>query len=92
MLTHDDKSNAEVDGIARAIERYLAKHPNAADSLEGIRRWWLLRQRYEESAQQVQEALEQLLREGVVSKRVLSDGQVLYAGQPPNMDENRIEP
>jgi hypothetical protein len=92
MLTHNDKSNADVAGIARAIERYLAKHPNAADSLEGIHRWWLLRQRYEESAQQVQEALEQLLREGVVSKRVLSDGQVLYAGQSPNVNENRIEP
>lgn len=91
MLSHDDTSHAVAD-IAQAIERYLAKHPHAADSLEGIRRWWLMRQRYEESAQQVQEALEQLLREGIVTKRVLSDGQVLYTGQPPSLDENRLEP
>jgi hypothetical protein len=91
MLKHDDQSNAGVAGIAHAIERYLAKHPNAADSVEGIRRWWLMRQRYEESAQQVQEALEQLLRAGIINKRVLSDGQVLYTGQPHTADKN-IEP
>jgi hypothetical protein len=91
MLSRDS-SNAAVADIAHAIERYLASHPQAADSLEGIRRWWLMRQRYEESAQQVQAALEQLLREGVVVKRVLSDGQVLYTGQPPRSDENRHDP
>lgn len=92
MLSHDSPSNVVVADIAQAIGRYLAKHPHAADSLEGIRRWWLMRQRYEESAQQVQEALEQLLREGVITKRILSDGQVLYTGQPSNSDENRVEP
>jgi hypothetical protein len=90
--SHDNQANTGIAEIARAIERYLAKHPNAADSMEGIRRWWLMRQRYEESAQQVQQALEQLLRQGVVTKRVLTDGQVLYAGQAKTLDDNNIEP
>jgi hypothetical protein len=30
-----------VSEIAEAIERYLAKHPEAADSVEGIGAWWL---------------------------------------------------
>ena len=92
MLPHDDKSNAGVAEIARAIERYLAKHPNAADSLEGIRQWWLMRQRYEESAQQVQQALDQLLRAGAINKRVLSDGRVLYTGTPRTSDHDQLEP
>jgi hypothetical protein len=89
---HDNQSNAEISEIAHAIERYLVKHPNAADSLEGIRRWWLMRQRYEESAQQVQEALEQLLRDGAISKRVLHDGRVLYTAPPRTSDDNNLEP
>jgi hypothetical protein len=89
---HDNQANAGIAEIARAIERYLATHPNAADSVEGIRRWWLMRQRYEESAQQVQQALEQLLGQGVITKRVLTDGQVLYARQSKISDDNSIEP
>ena len=90
--SYDNQANADIAEIARAIERYLAKHPNAADSAEGIRRWWLMRLRYEESAQQVQQALEQLLRQGVVTKRVLTDGQVLYTGQSKISDADSIEP
>ena len=87
MLQYDDKAGARVNEIAGEISHYLAKHPSAADSVEGIRRWWLLRQRYEDSAQLVRQALEQLLREGVVSRRVLTDGSVLYTSQPPRSGE-----
>jgi hypothetical protein len=30
--------------IARAILRYLQKHPEAKDTLDGIAQWWLLRE------------------------------------------------
>lgn len=87
-LTQED----EIAEVARQIERYLDAHPNAADSAEGILRWWLTRQRYEESVGKVLQALEQLLQQGTVCKRVLQDGQVLYTGgkhSPADMETTR---
>jgi hypothetical protein len=38
--------------VARELGQYLVDHPNAKDTIEGIRRWWLVegeqRFRYEE--------------------------------------------
>jgi hypothetical protein len=67
-----------VNTIADEIARYLKDHPDAADSLEGIRRWWLPRVRLEETTAQLEEALEDLLRRGVVVRQGLADGTVLY--------------
>lgn len=78
MNNDSDFQGEDIVEIARQIERYLAAHPNAADSLEGILRWWLTRQRYEDSAQQVRRALEQLLQQGTITTRMLSDGKTLY--------------
>lgn len=74
------ESDEEITGIARRIDRYLQAHPNAADSAEGILRWWLARQRFDESVQKVEQALALLLREGAIEKKVLIDGRVLYVG------------
>jgi len=65
--------------LARQIQHYLSAHPNAADSVEGIHRWWLARQRYEESLEQVEQALDYLVDSGQVSRRVEADGRVVYA-------------
>ena len=82
MDNHSDFQGDDIVEIARQIERYLAVHPNAADSLEGILRWWLTRQRYEDSAQQVRQALERLLQQGTITTRVLSGGKTLYVRRP----------
>ena len=79
MATDDGK----LDLLAREIARYLAEHPAAADSAEGIRRWWLLRQRFEEAAAQVQRALERLEEAGQVRRQVLPDGTVIYRAVTP---------
>lgn len=73
---NDERAIAEV---AEAIKRYLNAHPNAADSVEGIARWWLARQRFEEAAEIVQQALEHLVVEGEVVKAVTGEGKVLYS-------------
>jgi hypothetical protein len=67
-----------VTTIADEIARYLTDHPDAADSLDGIRRWWLPRVRLEEATAQLEAALEELLRRGVVVRQVLADGTTLY--------------
>ncbi len=74
-----------LDQLAREIARYLTEHPAAADSAEGIRRWWLLRQRFDEASEQVQRALDRLEAAGQVRKQILPGGTALYgAVEPPS--------
>jgi hypothetical protein len=55
-------------GLAEEILRYLQAHPNACDTLLGIMEWWLLKQRIEIAANDVQKALDQLVARGFVLK------------------------
>ena len=86
------KIDAVVQGIASEIRRYLEQHPRAADSAEGIRRWWIGRQRFEETLADTQSALDYLEKQGVVVKKTLS-GQTIYhmAQQEPTHDGNEAE-
>ena len=67
-----------VGAIARAIHRYVIAHPDAADTVEGIHRWWLLPTLHEESIMRVEEAVEQLVSEGVLRSISPEDGRVIY--------------
>jgi len=77
MVSHR-QPQAEVCQVAEKISRYLESRPNAVDSLDGIIHWWLLKQRIEESAEVVQEAIDQLVASGVV-KQIELNGKTLYA-------------
>ncbi len=68
--------------IADEILLYLANHPNASDSAEGIAAWWLARQRYDESVMRVQRALDELEARGLVVRSVLADGTAIYRADP----------
>jgi hypothetical protein len=65
--------------IAKMIERYVREHPRAADTAEGIGRWWLTRQRYEESLELVQSAIDFLVESGRLTRIQLVDGTIVYA-------------
>jgi hypothetical protein len=67
--------------LARGIEHYLEKHPNAADSLEGIQHWWPVRHRYAEDTLKVERSLELLIAKGIVVRRILPDGKAVYSGR-----------
>ena len=54
--------------IANEIEEYLFQHPDAADTIDGIAKWWLTRQQYEHSYETVSMAVEYLLAQGKISK------------------------
>lgn len=58
----------DVQGVAAAIRRYFEAHPQAADTAEGIQRWWLLPEYGEVSLQTVEAALAQLEQDGEVRK------------------------
>jgi hypothetical protein len=74
LSMNDDATRA----IAAEVLSYLARHPDAADTADGIQRWWLA----DGSAYapvDVERALEHLAHDGAVERRRLPDGRVLYA-------------
>jgi hypothetical protein len=60
--------DSDVRRLADAIRQYLSEHPDAADTLEGVMNWWLLRQRYERAVAKVSQALELLVQQGDLTK------------------------
>jgi hypothetical protein len=75
-------TDSRVAQLARELSRYLETHPEASDTLDGIARWWLARQRYDDARELVGEALELLVDCGVVRKRTLPDGVTLFEKKP----------
>ena len=76
--------------VAKEIRQYLENHPHAADSAEGVMRWWVSKQRFDESILTVQEALELLVDEGELYESVTSSGTAIYSntGVLPDRDES----
>ena len=64
--------------IRREILAYLARHPQAQDTIEGIVEWWLLEQRIVDTTREVEKVLDELAAENVVARRQERDGKVYY--------------
>jgi hypothetical protein len=69
--------------VAELIRRYLTEHPRAADTAEGVQRWWLAPTYGEVPLGSVEQALAQLEGEGVVRKLDPFASIVAY-GRGPN--------
>ncbi|MBX3599014.1 MAG: hypothetical protein KF863_00215 [Rubrivivax sp.] len=67
-----------VDAIVQAVLAYLARHPQAADSLHGVARWWV-GDDGRLGLPLVQQALDRLVVAGELRRQRLADGSVLYA-------------
>ncbi|KFN42195.1 hypothetical protein N789_14505 [Arenimonas oryziterrae DSM 21050 = YC6267] len=67
------------DPLREALRHYLARHPDAADSAEGIRRWWLPAAFQSVPDAKLQQALEHLVAAGEMQVHALPDGTELYA-------------
>jgi hypothetical protein len=74
-------SEDAIRAIAAEVLGYLTRHPDAADTAEGIQRWWLIEGGVY-APSDVEHALERLARDGAVVRRGLPDGRVLYAAAP----------
>ena len=64
-MTEQDSSTRARE-IARAVLRYLETHPEAKDTLEGIARWWIERERTERLLEEVERAVTLLLSSDLV--------------------------
>lgn len=74
MQVQEDHTTEVVD----AILRYLASHPDAADTSEGIAKWWLPSERGVDT-EAVLSALARLEAQGLVHRRINADQHVLYS-------------
>jgi hypothetical protein len=65
--------------VAREIKRYLAAHPDAADTIDGLMQWWLPHDCAALPRETVEQALALLVADGEIVSRTLVDGTVIYA-------------
>ncbi len=77
----------ENSALEREILSYLIENPDAQDTLEGIAHWWLLDRAIRAQAGKVEEALERLLRQGLIVKVENADSQVQYRINQQRLDE-----
>ena len=68
-----------MEAVAVAILDHLRTHPLAADSAEGVARWWLGPQHAAVTVQQVERALSLLVARGAMRRLRLMDGSFLYS-------------
>jgi hypothetical protein len=71
-------SATERSRIAYEILAYLARNPDAQDTVEGIAEWWLLAQRIEREIGKVEEALTELVTKDLIVERKGKDSRVYY--------------
>ena len=72
------ESSNEVHQIIAALRGYLARHPDAADTVEGVANWWIPSQRFEMLMPHVERALELLVKQGDLSRHIREDGRCVY--------------
>ncbi|HUG24190.1 hypothetical protein [Piscinibacter sp.] len=66
------------DELINDILEYLVSHPQAADSADGVSRWWLARNARAPSQADVERALATLVERGLLRRVELPDGTVIY--------------
>ena len=54
--------------VAQSILGYLAEHPRAMDTVEGIAQWWIMRQQIRVTATTVARVLRQLAERGLLEE------------------------
>jgi hypothetical protein len=64
--------------IGYQILTYLAEHPEAQDTLEGIVEWWLLERQIKFQTARVKEALSELVVKGLILEKKGPDSQTHY--------------
>jgi hypothetical protein len=65
--------------LCGAIRRYVERHPDAADTAEGIRQWWISDVGRRPTAAELAEALEQLVESHALQRNRLASGAAIYS-------------
>ncbi len=81
MSTETERTSISLQA---SLRRYLEKHPEAADSPEGIRQWWLAEELRMTPIGILREALKTMVASGEMQFSILPDGTELYARSVPS--------
>jgi hypothetical protein len=64
--------------IQAEVLGYLEEHPDATDTAEGIRQWWLFQRMAKYSQDKVQKALDQLKDAHLIEVQMLDNGNEIF--------------
>lgn len=78
MIVKDNLSIPNKSSIAHEILSYLADHPQAQDTSDGIVQWWLLDRKIKNQMINVKEVLAELVAKGLVLEYKRRDLQSHY--------------
>lgn len=57
--------------LRELVLRYLAEHPGAMDTLDGIAEWWVMREQLRVDLQRLSRVLDDLTRQGILEETSL---------------------
>ena len=72
---------SSADDIDAAVLAYLAEHPHAMDTLEGIAEFWIERQRIRFDVARISRALMRLVDRGVLERVGVGEGALYRLGR-----------
>ena len=74
----NDGSLLHCRAVVQAILRYFVKHPDAKDTTDGIRKWWLPEQYRERQQEELEQALGFLASKNWLTVRPTSEQKTIY--------------
>jgi hypothetical protein len=77
------------EALIRAIVRYVATHPDAKDTIEGVMRWWLPENVSERRREEVEAGLHRLVERGWIVARVIAPARAVYCANRERLPELR---
>ena len=87
MPGREARSSGRREMLIRCLLWYVLQHPDAKDTLQGILQWWLPRDRVERGEKEVQEALDELVARGWLTRRQPPPSQTLYGVNREKLEE-----
>src|SRR5262245_9018355 len=77
---------------APEILDYLARHPEAQDTLDGILHWWVLDSCVKRWAPRIAETVTNLVQQGFLEEKRSPDGQTFYRVSPQYLSTLQQQP
>jgi hypothetical protein len=75
-------ANPSLPSPAPEILDYLARHPEAQDTLDGILHWWVLDSCVKRWAPKIAETVANLVEQGFLEQKSSADGRTFYHVSP----------
>ena len=88
---HSQGRLPEEDELARCVLNYLAEHPQATDTIDGIAEWWVMREQVRKDVELLQRVLRRLTQQGFLEE-IHGGAQVRYSLKKQPNGNQREEP